>query len=280
MCARASQSNHPGLLTSSREVASQTFSDLPPIVSAATAIQRLRTVRFTPARQAVAQLAVWQESSRILQLYRRYFPQEFARSSASTVVPIHHGEPGYSEREREFFRLVDAHLFPLCDLDGERLSSIPICPMGIDWGDPPEEYCLAIGAVMGLLTDGENFPSGWVPSNLRVQAGELDWDTFTQLCKDKRGAMREFPLILEWVTQGTGNVWLDTPVYNDWEPYSWDEATLNLLAREWQRACDLIARINRALEQINAHPRYYLTWLVRLWNRAVRSQGTEIREVE
>jgi len=86
------------------------------VLSAATALQRLRGVGFTSACTAVEQLGVWAEATRILHLYRQYFPQQFARSTASTSIPIHHDERGYSERELEFFHLVDEHLFPLPEM--------------------------------------------------------------------------------------------------------------------------------------------------------------------
>jgi len=76
----------------------------------------LRGVEFTSACTAVEQLGVWAEATRILHLYRQYFPQQFARSTASTSIPIHHDERGYSERELEFFHLVDEHLFPLPEM--------------------------------------------------------------------------------------------------------------------------------------------------------------------
>ena len=130
MCTSVSHPNPAGILTPAPEPVAPTLPVHPPIVSAAAAIQRLRSVRIIPAREAIEQLAVWQESSRILLLYRRYFPQPFAHSTASNLMPIHHNEHGYSERELEFFTLVDQHLFPLPEMmfDEERLSSIPIYP--------------------------------------------------------------------------------------------------------------------------------------------------------
>ena len=130
MCARASHANPTGVLTSRTATGLPLAPVLPQVVSAAMAIQRLRSIRIIPAREAVGQLAVWQESSRILLLYRRYFPQQFAHSTASTLIPIHQNEPGYSERELEFFTLIDQHLFPLPEVmfDMERLPSIPVYP--------------------------------------------------------------------------------------------------------------------------------------------------------
>ncbi len=170
MCPRAGDSNPIGILTSSPESARQTLSTAPQVVSAITAIQRLRSIRFIPAGAAVEQLAVWRESSRILLLYQEYFPCEFARSTASTSIPIHHNERGYSDREIEFFRHVDQHLFPLPDFmfDVDRLPSIPIYPQGLDWEDDRENLRLSLRAAMALLADDDPMIwEQWLPPGLR-----------------------------------------------------------------------------------------------------------------
>lgn len=271
MCACASHANPTRILTPS------ILPTAAPTLSAVTAIQKLRGLGFTSARDAVTQLGVWADATRLLQLYRRYFPDEFARSTASVTVPRVGGEPGYSEREREFLRLVDEHLFPLPDLafGEERCASIPLYPKGIDWDDPPETYELAIRAVMALFVD-QDFPwLNWLPPALQVKTGELDWDEFRRVCQSGKGAIRQFPLLVELVAHDTGNLWLDYSFDYEWELFEWEEAALNYLTREWQRARELIAQINRALERIDAHPRYYLTRLVRLWNRAIKQGAGE-----
>jgi hypothetical protein len=152
-----------------------------------------------------------------------------------------------------------------------------VYPKGIDWDDPPETYCLSIRAVMALFVD-QDFPwTNWLPPTLHVETGELDWDKFKQACQYGKGAVRQFPLLVELVAHDTGNLWLDYSFDYDWESFEWEEAALNYLTREWQRARDLIAQINRALERMDAHPRYYLTRLVRLWNRAVRRKDVEMK---
>jgi hypothetical protein len=280
MCACTSHANPTRILIQATESPPPSLPVSPPTISAVAAIQKLRCLGFTSARDAVAQLGVWADATRILQLYRRYFPDEFARSTASVTIPRTGGEPGYSEREREFLRLVDEHLFPLPDLafEMERCSCIPLYPKGIDWDDPPETYCLAIRAVMALFVD-QDFPwTNWLPRTLRVETGELDWDKFKHLCQYGNRAVRQFPLLIELVAHDTGNLWLDASFDCDWESFEWEEATMNYLTREWRRARDLIAQINLALERMDAHPRYYLTRLVRLWNRAINRKDVEMKD--
>ncbi len=274
MCASASHANPTGILTPPSEVLLQTFPDLPPIVSAATAIQRLRTIRFIPARQAIAQLAVWQESSHILQLYRRYFPQEFARSTTSTVVPIHQGEPGYSEREFEFFKLVDQRLFGLPEMmfDMDRLPSIPIYPIGIDWEDERENFRLSLRAAMALVSDDDSMLwEAWLPKQLRPELGERDWEHFEELCRTVGGLTVRFPLLLELVSLSTGNPWLDTNWECCWENYPWEESAMEYLRKEWRKAKQIFAQLNPLLDRMDQHPRDWLKRLVKLWNRAIKT---------
>jgi hypothetical protein len=213
MCARASDTNPPGVLSQSIESVAPGLYALPPSVSAATAIQRLRSIRIIPAREAVEQLAVWQESSRILLLYRRYFPQQFARSSADTRIPIHPNEAGYSERELEFFNLVDQLLFPLPEVmfDMDRLPSIPLYPQGIDWEDERDNMRLSMRAAMALVSDDDSMLwEAWLPKQLRPLSGERDWDRLAESCRAAKGLSARFPFLLGLVALDTGNMWLDT----------------------------------------------------------------------
>ena len=256
------------------ESATQTLSVPPQILSAATAIRRLRCVGFTSACTAVEQLAVWGESTRILQLYRKYFPQPFAHSTASTIIPIHHDERGYSERELEFFRLVDEHLFPLPEMmfDMERLSSIPIYPQGVDWEDERENMRLSLRTAMALISEDDGMLwEAWLPPHLRPERGERDWDRFAEMCRDARGLAARFPLLLGLVALNTGNLWLDTNWEYCSEDYSWEETATEFLKKEWRKAQRIFVQLNPLLDQMDKHPRYWLRRLVKLWNSAPKS---------
>ncbi len=251
----------------------QTLSSPPQIVSAAKAIRRLQCVRFTPASEAVEQLAVWQETSRILHLYRRYFPQEFARSTASTVIPSQGGERGYSDREVEFFHLVDQRLFPLPDplFDSERLPSIPIYPQGLDWEDERENLRVSLRAAMALVTDDDGILwDAWLPKDLRPASGERDWSRFVQQCRKAKGRTTRIPMLIQLAAHNTGNMWLDMTWEYSWEEYLWREDEMEFLIREWRKAQRILAQLNPLLDQMDNHPRYWLRRLVKLWNDALK----------
>lgn len=273
MCTCASTSNPVGILVPLIEPATPTRPVPPPVVSAATAIQKLRAIKIYPAREAVEQLAVWQESSRILLLYRHYFPHQYTRSTASTVVPVLENERGYSEREIEFFNLVDQHLFPLPEMmfDAERLSSIPIYPQGTDGEDEPENLRLSLRAAMALVSEDDGmFWEAWLPPHLRPESGERDWDRFAAQCREARGLAVRFPLLIELVGHDTGNMWLDTSWETSWEEYPWEEAAMEFLKREWRQAQRIFAQLNPLMDQMDKHPRYWLQRLVKLWNSAIK----------
>ena len=277
MCASPSLANPVGVLTLTTEPAKRPLPLPPSIIAAAAAIQRLHSFRFVPAREAVEQLTVRQESSRILLLYRRYFPRQFAHSTASTQIPIQQSERGYSERELEFFNLIDRHLFPLPEMmfEAERLPSIPIYPQGTDWEDEPENLRLCLRAAMTLVSEEDGmFWEAWLPPQLRPEAGERNWDRFAELCRNARGLAVRFPLLIELVGHDTGNMWLDTSWEMSWEEYPWEETAVEYLKREWRKAQRIFAQLDPLMDQMDKHPRYWLKRLVRLWNSALKPVAT------
>ena len=247
----------------------------PQITAAIEVIARLRRLGLRPAHQTIEELGIWLDTANLLQLYRRFFPEEWERSRASVAVPMEAGEAGYSEREMEFVRLVDERLFPLSELcfDSGRLPRIPIESQGIEWDDDPGGFCLTIRAVMALCMDVDFEWAHWLPADLPIVPGERDWNRFTELCRHGQGAVRHFPLLMQLVAHDTGNLWFDSSNDYEYELFEWDAAVMRHLAREWQQARELLPRMNGAMERIDAHPRYYLPRLVRLWNCALQTPG-------
>jgi hypothetical protein len=247
--------------------------ELAPQVTAATqAIAELRRLKLRPARQTIEELGVWLDIGNMLLLYRRFFPDEWGRSTASVTVQWELGEAGYSEREMEFVCLVDKHMFPLSEFhfDSGRLAGIPVEPQGIEYDDDPDGFCLAIRAFMALCLDVDFEWANWLSPGLGIERGERDWNRFADLCRCGKGAVRQFPLLLQLVAHDTGNLWFDSSYDYEWELFEWDEAAMRHLAFEWNRARELLPLMNAAMDRIDAHPRYYLPRLVRLWNSAVK----------
>jgi hypothetical protein len=109
-----------------------------PTVSVDEALAGLARRHLVSVGQACRCLSDALDSVRILSLYKQCFPRQYARSSSPLLIA---GDERYMEREYEFFRLVNQHLFPLPDEvmddwpDNQRDEYIPLTPMGIDWYD-------------------------------------------------------------------------------------------------------------------------------------------------
>jgi hypothetical protein len=189
------------------------------------------------------------------------------------VIPVQGGERGYSERELEFFHLVDQQLFPLPEMmfDMERLPSIPIYPQGVDWEDEPENVRLPLRAAMAMISDGDWCSwENWLPKRIRPEAGERDWKRFVRLCRKARGLAARFPLLFQLAAHDTGNLFLDTTWEYCWEEFPWGEKEMQYLAKEWRKAQSIFAQLKPLLDRIDKHPRYWLRRLVKLWNAAVK----------
>lgn len=257
--------------------ASSQSQQLPVPPSASSAVANLKRLRFLPAQDAIARLATLADTGRILWLYRRHFPRAYARSTASAQILISQvGECGYSEREKEFFTLVDQHLFPMPDLffEESRFDVIPIYPQGVDWDDDLEYLRLSLRAGMELI-QGEDSPfwAQWLPANLRPIAGDHAWKRFERDCRRAGGLKSLFPQLIELVSHDTGNMWLDISWEMGVQDVNWTEEDMKALTLEWRRARRYLDKLEPLLARIDKHPRYWLTELVRLWNASLKMEG-------
>jgi hypothetical protein len=86
------------------------------------------------ADKAVEYLEAIQQRATMLQLYQHYYPEEYQQSKASIQVT---SLETYSEKELEFLTLLDEQFFPLPLLlaESERISYIPVEPLGTSWND-------------------------------------------------------------------------------------------------------------------------------------------------
>ncbi len=244
--------------------------------SATTALTQLKRIRFLSAQDAIEQLANLANTGQILWLYRKHFPREYSRSTASAEIPhSRDGESGYSAKEQEFMTLVDRHLFPLPDFffDDARFNVIPIYPQGVDYEEDPEYLKLAIRAAMTLFLD-EPSPDWqeWLPRKLQPQLGALDWRRFERQCRKAGGRKSRLPLLLQFVSHNTGNLWFDADMEWAIQDFAWREEDMRYLAKEWRRAQRFMGKLDELIERMEKHPRYWLAQLVRLWNACIKTE--------
>ena len=248
----------------------------PRYVAASAALSHLKRVRFFHPEEALERLATLAETAQLLFLYRKYFPSEYAASTASVRIPIgRDGESGYSEREQEFLRLVDRHLFSLPEFffDEGRVPNIPIEPQGIDYEEDVEALRPSLQAATALMMDDQSaFWDKWLPANLRPRQGPLDWERFEKLCCTQRGLESCLPLLIQFVSHNTLNLFLDVTWEYSVSEFAWTAEDMDVLIQEWRTGLEFIKRLDPLLDRMEKHPRYWFTRLVQLWNRCIKTE--------
>jgi hypothetical protein len=241
--------------------------------------RRLRSRYRVPlVGEAVERLEAWRERIVLLQLYQIFFPEQFAHSRQS-VAPGLDNVTGYADREREFFALVNAHLFPValpedflpCD---ERFSEIPVLSQPVEWFSD-EEFAQLPRPVQtfAALVAGVN-EMDWnaiVPGAPAILNGLRDMDRFRRLCRRAGGVFTDAPLGLDVMAYSTGNLFLDSTSEMETPNVAWDEDAVRILATEWCEATKLLGRFNRLVDRFEQN-RGALVRLTELWNRALEKK--------
>ncbi len=247
-----------------------------PPLSAADVLEHLKCIRFLSSEEAIRRLATMAVTGRILWLYRKCFPREYSRSTASTAIPVSRdGESGYSAKEQEFMQLVDRHLFPLPDFffEDARFDGVPIYPQGADWEEESENIRLPIRAAMMLfMEDSSPDWQEWLPPGLRPRLGALNWHRFEQRCRKAGGLKRSLPLLVRFVSHNTGNLWLDADQDCEIQDFAWKVEDIRYLTKEWRQAQRFMQKLDRLVERMEKHPRYWLALLIRLWNACIKTE--------
>jgi hypothetical protein len=251
-----------------------------PTISVDEALDGLSRRRMVSVGQACRCLSDALDSVRILSLYKQCCPCQYARSMSPMLIA---GDERYTEREYEFFRLVNQHLFPLPDdvmddwPDNQRDEYIPLTPMGIDWTENLDEWSLPV-QVLATLAMGADACDEMLdairpgtPSPIGLGNGYvLNWKRFASLCRRAGGLMAWVPAALEVVGHDTGNLWLDITYETlDAGPmYLWTLDGVNGLAAEWRKAKRLLDKTQAVLDWLepNARP---LAQVIEFWNRAI-----------
>ncbi len=247
-----------------------------PPLSATNVLEHLKCIRFLSSEEAIRRLATMADTGRILWLYSKYFPREYFHSTASIAIPVSRdGESGYSAKEQEFMQLVDRHLFPLPDFffEDARFDIVPIYPQGADWEDEAENIRLPIRAAMTLfMEDPSPDWEEWLPCGPQPQLGALNWRRFERSCRKAGGLKRSLPLLVRFVSHNTGNLWLDADPDCEIQDFAWKGEDIRYLTKEWRNAQKFMHKLDRLVERMEKHPRYWLAQLIRLWNACIKTE--------
>lgn len=234
---------------------------LPNAISLPAALSHLKGYRDLPINgaQAVAYLRQFDADRSIYRLYRKYFPLQWACSTASLSSAC---DGGYSPRESEFVHLVDRHLFPIdldyiLDLseDGTRFERIELLPYAPRWWDEEGEF--ALGWVLLILVSGLLYADDALhrlddvedlTPRLRraiseeIQARpEYSLALVRELCWPLFGPLAYLPAGLSMLLYTTGNEWLDVSGNDGSLPFDrhvlrWCEQDIELLRSTFRQA--------------------------------------------
>lgn len=237
--------------------------------------------------EAIGVLREAAQEDRFLALYYHFFPKDFARSKASQVRPA--GQ-AYSEREIEFFELVNRQCFPipaltdhmLVDWEGEERSPyLPIEPWGRDWWN---EYDLEPGWQILLLL-AEEFTLDTQTHYALTLHRRPDWPEIERLLQralplrvsrerlenvaaQHGEPLCALPLALRVVRHDTDNIWLDTTPEMPIENVFWCVENIELLTKEWEQAAEIMQRVTGLVSWLEVDFVAQLRKVVELWQSA------------
>ena len=222
------------------------------------------------ADQAVEYIEAIQQRATMLQLYQYYYPDEYQQSKASVKVA---SLETYSEKELEFLTLMDEQFFPLPLLlaESERISYIPVEPLGTSWYyDNFEELGATEKFLMSLIHGLDNEP--W--NDLEEELGQdlppavsyINYRKLSQAVKKVRGKITLLPTAIDMLTQSTGNLWLDISYENDIIDAHWTVEVIDTLREAYTESQEIMQKYREFIEWLEQDTANCIK-VVKLWNR-------------
>jgi hypothetical protein len=240
--------------------------------------ERLERYRL-PLRleEATAYLKSVRNRLEFLELYRHYFPEEWASSGASLTPG-----PGdrFSSREEEFLELVDARLFPLhteycLELleEGEFPLPVPVVLQGLDWWNedfqelrPAWQMLLRMA---GLVENREEVKWPEIETLLSGANPRVDFKRLEQRCQKKGGPLGHLPLALRLLDHDTGCAFLDASEEGPGIEAWWEREDIDWLVAENRLAGEILEKIEGFLDWLEAAPGPNFKEVIKIWNRSL-----------
>lgn len=240
--------------------------------------------------------SLWQ-SANMLALYRHYFPNEFAASTASDSNEIIYGNSKgpiclYSPKEKEFLGLVQAHLFPfyedfLLDEEDERRDLIYLPGFGIDWWsaefDELEPGWQLLLFVIGLaqtelkLGSEDLFQPEVSAILATIVSRKLDWERLKTTCAEKVEPLCFLPLALDMLDHDTGNIFLDPSDEAIADPLEWSIEDMDFLIEQYREAGVLGEKVSKFMDWLTASP-IHLEEVIQIWNECQQRDNDTNRQ--
>lgn len=226
------------------------------------------------------------ERERLYALYRRLFPKEWRKSSASYKQTD--SSDYHTAREMEFFELVSRNYFPLdiwLDWSDFRFDHIPIegvnmdlCCGEFEW----EEFrpCLRF-AVAAFLWRGGIYDMDWseILSGFNVEIEDLppierDTPLYSELNQNRDNPkIKQFLHLIEFIYHDTGNPFIDTTCCQPMELFEWTLDDLEKLKAYYDGVSEYFESLDSIDESIERNARATFKELICLWNTGRLPKG-------
>jgi len=229
----------------------------PAHIRAAEQAQRRKLQEREGAFSALQHLRMIKNGSHIPELYRKFFPNEFAKD-----------QPDYSDAWKlmafydGFARLVDDRLFPVYEFSESDMAyeepDYCLCHMHLQminnwlWANQENDYRYTgfgdhLHVVQKLVVSAVESVPMFPDVDFRLPAGyKFRLPRLHRLCRSEKGMIARLGLVADAVLGNTNNCWLDVSEeeYAMAEMPSWTEEQIRYLARQYKEAKFLSKGIN------------------------------------
>lgn len=230
--------------------------------------------------EAISYIAEETERERIYALYRRIFPNEWKKSTASFT------KNGYNEfhteREFEFIGKVSENYFPLCtwlDWSDFRFDHIPIEGVNFDLCCGEFEWqemrpCLRFAVAAFLWRGGCIYDWDWneILSSFNLELEDLPPISHENPPYQELEMQRDDPKInrflhlIEFIHHDTGNPFIDTTCCQPVDLFEWTVENLEKLKADYDAVKAFFESMDSLDEDIERNPLRTFKELISLWN--------------
>lgn len=235
--------------------------------------------------EAQAFLELLLSITEMLQLYQERFPDAWSHDEEQNVPIFPERGADYSQREVNFFRMVDKHYFPLPisflpqDLYGERrlTSHIPIESMGFDLYDDENSEELPLGWQCLLYLLGE-VNEEWLSEQqvshdlfeIHVQRANVSEALLILRSEAQGGVLAYLPLAIQMLQNNTESVWLNVTMDDPCIDALWTKEDMEEISRQYHLALSIRAKAMSFCSWLEENPVRNFSTVARLWNACAR----------
>jgi len=204
-------------------------------------------------------LAQLDQSSNLLHFYQHYFPQKWQESTQKINTNQ------ISELIKQFFCLVDQHLFPLnldeIDENFELyLVKIPFISYSWNWDYENSEdwtkeelflLCITQAELAEqLILDGVEIP------DFPFLNQEINWQQLAGKCAKENPPLSYLFNVMCLINHCTETIWLDLSA-EEYIDFEWNQENIEELTQDWHKAQTIIEQKNQLCEWLSNSPQNY-----------------------